>query len=120
MEHRGGPRARAGRAFLRELDELRGLPRVWVVLTHIIPPLAGERLDLLGYLDAIGQRRMAITVPSTRPGPPLPTEGILYDLSDSQRLQRTTAATFQLQGTYARTERACNEGPISMVFGRTY
>lgn len=107
-----------GRAFLRELDQFRGLPRVWVVVTHIIPALAGERLDLLGYLDAIGQRRTSITVPSTRAGPSLPAESILYDLSDSERLQRTTAATFQLQGTYARTERACHEGPISMVFGR--
>jgi uncharacterized protein (TIGR03382 family) len=109
-----------GRAFLRELDRFRGLPRVWVVVTHIIPPLAGERLDLLGYLDAIGRRRTVIAVPSTRPGPSLPAEGILYDLSDPERLERTTAAMFQLQGTYARTQRNCNEGPISMVFERAH
>ena len=90
-------------------------------MTHIIPALAGERLDLLGYLDAIGQRRTVITAPSTRAlGPPFPAEAILYDLSDTERLQRTTAATFPLQGTYARTERACTEGPISMVFGRAH
>ena len=70
---------------------------MWIVLTHIIPPLAGQRLDLLGYLDAIGRRQTAITVPSSRPlDPPLPAEAILYDFSDGERLQ----------------------GPIAMSFGR--
>jgi hypothetical protein len=91
---------------------------VWIVLTHIIPPLAGQRLDLLGYLDAIGHRQTAITVPSRRPlDPPLPAEAILYDLSDRERLRQMTAAAFPLQGAYTRTARACTEGPISMVFG---
>src|SRR2546428_2905470 len=92
--------------------------RLWVVLAHVIPPLAGERLDLLGYLDAIGHRRGMITVPSRLVvGIPLPAEAILYDLSDHDRLGEMNAERFTLRGRYLRTPSACAR-PIAMGYGR--
>ncbi len=102
-----------GREFLTELDRYRGAPDLWVVLAHMTPGIIGQRDDLLRYLDTIGKRRRTVTVASRMMGGNrLPVEAFHYDLSDPQRLGQTSADTFTLNGSYARTRRTCEEGPI--------
>ena len=102
-----------GREFLTELDRYRGAPDLWVVLAHMTPGIIGQRDDLLRYLDTIGKRRRTVTVASRMMGGNrLPVEAFHYDLSDPQRLEQTSADTFTLNGSYARTRRTCEDGPI--------
>jgi hypothetical protein len=80
------------RVYLRELDALRGAPRVWLVVTHAVPD---ELRALQGYLEQIGTRRAAYEAgggPGTRRRDRARAE--LYDLSDPARLAMTTAETF--------------------------
>ncbi len=76
--HRGHPRE-----YLRELDRLRGNPRVWVVFSHASP---AEQSVMSGYLGAIGRRHGTFQAAGAA--------AELYDLSDSDRLQTSTAETY--------------------------
>ncbi len=52
------------RDYLRELDRFRGRKRLWIVVTHA--HYDGAELQLiLGYLDAIGQRRDLVSYPGS-------------------------------------------------------
>ena len=105
-----------GRALLEEVDPYRGQRDVWVVMTHMITTMAGQRDDLLRYLDAIGRRTRSLVVPSNRAGgAPLPAEAFHYDLSDPARLGQVHADGFPVHGNYSRTQQACEEGPIRMT-----
>jgi hypothetical protein len=111
----GGCHRGDSRAYLDELDTFRGRPRVWLLITHALPPLR-EREDMLRYLDRIGTRRDEISVPSRRVGRPgLPAEAFLYDLSDPARLALTDSSSFEISVTDGRgslgTPLTCREGP---------
>lgn len=102
-------------AALRQLDTMRGRPRVWVVFVHVTSGVALERTDLLAYLDTIGHRREHILVPGRQAvGDLLPSEAYLYDLSDPHLLARATADRFPLKSTFDRG-RNCDEGPQTMT-----
>jgi hypothetical protein len=81
------------RLYLRELDALRGAPRVWVVVAHAA---LGEDAIILGYLDRIGARRASLQARGRAPGAREPdvARADLYDLSDPRRLAGATWATF--------------------------
>ena len=83
------------RAYLREIDGLRGAPRTWLVVAH---PAGGEDAILLGYLDRIGTRRAEFQAAGRAPGPRTDeyAHAYLYDLSDPGRLAAVTADTFPL------------------------
>ncbi|MFL5575931.1 MAG: hypothetical protein ACJ79S_08195 [Gemmatimonadaceae bacterium] len=87
--HRGDPRA-----YLRELDRLRGAPRVWLLFVHALAPL-GERESMLRYLDRIGARRAAVEL-APRPSESPTVAAYLYDLSDPVRLGGAAAETAPL------------------------
>lgn len=80
------------RDYLRELDQLRGATHAWVVATHT---LRGGELEMIArYLDRIGHRRDTVLVPGTSGQPIEGAVGLLYDLSDQDRLRATSAETY--------------------------
>ena len=82
------------RAYLRELDALRGGPRVWLIATHAVPE---ETTAIRSYLDRIGTRRATFeagNAPGSRRSDRARVD--LYDLSDPARLAAVTAETFPL------------------------
>jgi hypothetical protein len=87
--HRGDTRA-----YLQELDMLRGKSRVWVVIAHSLPPY-NEREQLLRYLDAIGRRLETRVAPAQAPKGDVFTDtadAYLFDLSDPT--SNASATTF--------------------------
>jgi hypothetical protein len=76
------------RGYLREVDVLRGEPRVWFFWVR----LDGDEPDLIrSYLDTIGREVERI------PAEPQSTTGaVLYDLSDTERSTRISAESFPL------------------------
>lgn len=91
------------RNLLAELDQFRGLERVWVFMTHAVHGFA-ERQIITSYLDTIGVRRDSLII-MPEPVPPNPSPVwvpnrtvalYLYDLSDPARRASTTAANFAL------------------------
>jgi hypothetical protein len=107
--HRGN-----SRAYLRELDALRG-HRVWIVITHALPQFR-ERELLLAYLDAIGTRRSQMNAPGRRfvvGG--LPAEAFLYDLRELGAPDAPSAESFSFNDTSPPTARlACLNGPATI------
>ena len=90
------------RGYFRELDALRGRPRVWFFHTHGFPC---EPEAIRSYLDAIGIELDRIEDPYGLTGQ-RETAAFLYDLSDPERLARADAATHpypaaRLPGRYA-------------------
>ena len=87
------------RRSLRAADALRGRRRAWVIVgTGRYFPYSPE----YAYLRTIGVRRDSLPVRlpgSIRTAPPVPFDigtGYLFDLSDTTRLARATAATYEL------------------------
>ena len=78
------------RAFLRDIDQYRGVPRLWVV-TGGSRPYRSARSAVRNYLGTIGVKRDSLVTRSlTRDDVSLE----LYDLSDSVRLRSADAETF--------------------------
>jgi hypothetical protein len=104
--HRGEPRA-----YLHEIDALRGRRRVWVVFVHDVPRL-GEQAVMLGYLDRIGVRLDGIAVAADGPSE---VRADLYDLGIPQRLVSATADVFPLpKGDPELARRlGCGSGSVS-------
>jgi hypothetical protein len=73
------------RAYLREVDGLRGKARAWVFFGHDVPALA-EQATIRAYLGRIGSRRGGFSAPDSLVE--------LYDLSDPERLASASAETF--------------------------
>jgi hypothetical protein len=97
--HRSDPRA-----YLRELEALRGKPRVWIYRTHVSDRLAeGPLFD--GYLGQLGKRVETIRAKGA--------EATLWDLSDGSA-RGDTAETYPLPiRDVALAERfGCDRGPI--------
>ena len=98
--HRGQPRE-----YLRELDRYRGQPRVWVLVSHA---LLEEEPEILGYLDAIGERRLNLTDGSA--------SAYLFDLSQPARLAQSNAASHPLRSQVTVGSWGCSiflAGPAS-------
>ena len=78
------------RAFVRDVDQYRGVRRLWLV-SGGSRPYRSARAAVRDYLATIGVRRDSLVLPS------LTREGIwldLYDLSDTVRLRSADAASF--------------------------
>jgi hypothetical protein len=101
--YRGTPRA-----YLQELDALRGRPRVWILFAHAYDPYPEPRA-MRSYLEAIGTEIDRVADPFGTVGP-LATEAYLYDLSDPARLGRTTADSHPLAPVTGEHE-GCVEFP---------
>jgi hypothetical protein len=81
------------RAYLRDLDQLRGQPRVWILLTH--DTRGGKETKLIvDYLDRIGRRLDEVVVPGTGRRAIEEASGFLYDLSAPRKLAAASSATF--------------------------
>ena len=110
----GGCHRGDNRRYLQELDSFRGHERLWFVVTHALPQFR-ERDDMLRYLDAIGKREAAFSIPTQRgPVGGTPAEAFLYDLSDPGRLGRATADSLPLDGPNPQARRGCAEGPATV------
>jgi hypothetical protein len=87
------------RQYFREIDQLRGSKRAWIVIGH---PFANyhERENLLAYLDAIGVRTSRFALAPRRWIEPdnlfHPVEVWEYDLGDSVLASGISAETFPL------------------------
>jgi hypothetical protein len=106
------------RQYFREIDQLRGSKRAWIIIGHPFS-LSHERDNVLRYLDAIGIHKSTFSVlPRTwaQESDLLhPVEVEEYDLSDSSRASKISPATFPL----VTTERVvggfpCSVGPQSI------
>ena len=91
--------------YLHQLDQFRGKPRVWILLTHD----RGEgKPVIIDYLDRIGRRLEAVEVPASSGRAVEAASGYLYDLSDPEKLtaaaSSTTAITDQTIGLSPRWE----------------
>jgi hypothetical protein len=75
------------RAYVRDVDRFRGVPRLWV-LSGSGRPLRPVHAAVRKYLSAIGVRRDAKTYPSINLGS---VNIELYDLSDAVRLSTISA-----------------------------
>ena len=78
------------RAYLRDVDQYRGVRRLWLV-SGGSRPYRSARAAVRDYLATIGVRRDSLVLPS------LTREGIwldLYDLSDTVRLRSADAEAF--------------------------
>jgi hypothetical protein len=87
--HRGDPRA-----YLREMDPLRGSKRVCFVYTHGALGWS-EPESIRSYLEAIGVEKDRISEPAGLRDE-REAAAILYDLSDSVRLSAARAETYPL------------------------
>jgi hypothetical protein len=114
----GGCHRGDSRAYLPELDRLRGASRAFVLLGHTLGGV-GEREDILRYLNAIGAVRArfasAERLYSSRPTPTgAAVEAFELDLSDPRKLRAVSAATFALSSGAGRGSWRC-EGPVAMT-----
>ena len=81
--HRGDTRA-----YYRELDQFRGKQRVWFIWTHALPRYR-EPDAIRAYLETIGERVISVDDdPEDLEGG---AQAVLYDLSDHERLARSSA-----------------------------
>lgn len=103
----GGCHRDEPRAYLAELDFLRGSPRAWFVMSH---PVTEEIRLMLGYLDALGTRRDSIV---TRPlrSRQTPAAAWLYDLSSPA----TASAASWPVPSETNPGRPCG-GPVRVMF----
>jgi hypothetical protein len=102
---RGNPRA-----YLEQLDAFRGLPRVWIVFTHVLPFLYSESDVILDYLRTIGTEQKAFLgyLDLTM------TSAYLFDLSDQTRLRLATSADYaSVSDVLLPTRNICGRGPAS-------
>jgi hypothetical protein len=112
----GGCHRGDARRYLQELDTFRGRARVWVLITHSVPPYR-EGDDIVAYLDSIGIREKSLVVRSRAVGrTPLPAELYLYNLSDHAKGERASSTTFALTSAApADPTFTCESGPIALV-----
>jgi hypothetical protein len=78
------------RGYLREVDALRGQPRLWFFFTQSHDD---QTLVIRSYLRTIGHVRDSVPDP-TGAHDDIETAGFLFDLSDPTRLARSTADSF--------------------------
>jgi hypothetical protein len=88
------------RGFLRDIDRMRGRPRVWIELKG---SGISEARMVLEYAGRIGLRGEGLSMPASFPRYHL--EAWLYDFSDSTRLAQASADSFPVTlRTPARAE----------------
>jgi hypothetical protein len=100
------------RAYLREVDGLRGQARAWIFFGHDVPALA-EQETIRAYLARIGRRRGGFAAPDSLVE--------LYDLSDAERLASASAETFPVPPVDPQHVAwlRCDVGPIAPDDGAT-
>lgn len=93
------------RSYLRDLDRLRGQPRVWIVGSD--PPVfRPARRSAARYLDAIGEKRQSLVLPSLVFGS---SSVELYDLSDPRKLAVADAETIPIDPPNPRRPPGCRD-----------
>lgn len=96
------------RRLIDELDQFRGRPRLWLIISHAVGPYR-EREAMLSYLASIGTQRDSIVTGRSR----LSSSAYLYDLSDPERLRSTLAETYVLpEREHGIREFPCPPGSI--------
>ncbi len=95
-------------AYLREIDRLRGRPRVWVLIARSQRALHEQEI-LRGYLERIGRRRESLATPDGDRESTLE----LYDLSDPETQASSSAETFPIPAIDVALARrlGCGRGP---------
>ena len=93
----GDPHFDDPRGYLREIDALRGEPRVWFFWVRLD---RDEPALIRSYLKAIAHE--VERIPDEDPGS---TGAVLYDLSDTERSAQVSAESFVLTDVEARKER---------------
>jgi hypothetical protein len=93
----GDPHFDDPRGYLREIDALRGEPRVWFFWVRLD---RDEPALIRSYLKTIGHE--VERIPDKDPGS---TGAVLYDLSDTEQSAQVSADSFVLPNVQARRER---------------
>ena len=82
------------RAYLRDVDRYRGVPRLWLI-TSGVPEFNEAGQNIRSYLGTIGVLKGSKSVPSARLFAPVSAD--LYDLSDPTHLAAASASSFPLK-----------------------
>ncbi len=85
------------RAYFREVDQLRGHPRVWFFYTHSAVGYREPEV-IRSYFETIGTEHERITRPSVE-NAQCDTVALLYDLSDTTRLAASKWDTYPFSDT---------------------
>jgi len=104
------------RQYFREIDQLRGSKRAWIIIGH---PLSvwNERDNMLRYLGAIGLLKSTFSLPSRTWGQEgifFPVEVEEYDLSDLAKADHISAVTFPLLAPDHVGRYRCGFGPLAI------
>ena len=78
------------RAYLRDVDRFRGIPRLWIISSGA-RPFRTARVAMREYLETVGRRTDSRALPSLTMGN-VTLE--LFDLSDAARLAAANAEKF--------------------------
>jgi hypothetical protein len=93
------------RAYIKDVDRYRGVPRLWV-LSGSGRPLRPVHAAVQSYLSSIGAKRDSVSLPSLTVGS---VSIELYDLSDPTRLGATTADVFSVPPMPTDPRPGCRE-----------
>ncbi len=97
------------RDYLRQLDQLRGSSRVWIVGTHLSRI---ERAATIGYLERIGRRLDTVFEAPARAPVGFAAYARLYDLTDPQRLASASAESYPIPDVRINPL-SCRAGPMA-------
>jgi hypothetical protein len=97
----------APRAYLEDVNAMRGRPRVWFFFTHA---KRCEPETVLSYMDSIGTEIERIEDRDDNRGK-REAAAYLYDLSDAGRLARSSADSHPVPST----QRDCERAPVSQA-----
>jgi hypothetical protein len=93
------------RAYIKDVDRYRGVPRLWV-LSGSGRPLRPVHASVRNYLSTIGVKRDSLSLPSLTLGS---VSIELYDLSDATRLRAATADSFSVPPMPTDPRLVCRE-----------
>jgi hypothetical protein len=102
------------RVYLRDVDQFRGQPRLWVI-TKGATAFAPADNSTDRYLSTIGVRRDVLI---SRSGVMEPSTISLYDLSDADRLRRASPASFPVAPMLKYPKPGCRDfgaDPLTVV-----
>jgi hypothetical protein len=95
------------RGYLRDMDQLRGKPRVWLIFARVEEPEWPAQRARITYLDSIGVRAESLLVAVAGVSQSARVDLYRYDFSDSARLGNANAETFPVPQDLVRTETGC-------------
>jgi hypothetical protein len=100
------------RGYLRELEPLRGNPRVWLLFARVADRPSHE--VRMRYLDSIGIRAEELQAPARGTSESSQVDLYRYDFSDSTRLRSASAESFPIPAGLVEVREGCRANVDAM------